>query len=808
MPIKKSTSIPNHKEAHFILVTILDSIDAAIYVTSLEKHKILYMNKFMKDQFGYDMEGKICHISFRNEEKPCVHCSNHLLINESSESTGVHFWDTKNPLNKKWYRNHNKAIKWVDGSWVRLQISLDLSNSKEIDKNLHRRHDDMENLVAERTEKLLKANVELNVEIAERNKAKKALIESERLLNRAQEISNTGDFRYDFLTQKLSWSNQYYRILGLKPDKPATPDHELFLSRIHPEDRENINQLLTTIDGFKAINLDFEFRTIPINGSIHTIRAYSEVEYSDSGEPLWMQGINQDITEQRDAQVKLAKSESMYRTLVDNISEGLIITNKESEIKFVNPRFLAITGYEKDEVLNRTSEIFFDKENRKKIKTFFLQNLKGRPSSLELIVTRKDTVKLPVLISGNPIMEESVFNGVFIVMTNISHIRKAEQDVHESIQNLNRAQKISQTGSWDWDPRTKLSNWSDEMYRILGYQPQQPKNIIGATFFNKVHPSDREAVDQSIEEGSASGKPFNYEYRTIPINGKIKTIRCFVEIDYDKAGKPIRLIGIDQDITEYRQNEKALKKAKIQAEASNEAKTNFLANMSHELRTPMQGILGFSKLCLTRLNDLKKPKIKEYLEDVYSSAIRLMSLLNDLLDLSKLEAEKHHYEIAREKINSLIQEKIIYQRLSAKEKSLTIRFDTIKPEIKIEMDAKKIGQVIDNLLSNAIRYSNPKTVISLGVKDQSDFIQFWINSFGSRIPGKELKSIFNKFSQSSNTRNGAGGIGLGLAICKQIIVDHNGNIWVENNTDHSVTFYFQLPKYQKSKPSGKIHVDY
>ena len=709
MAARKSTSLPNDKESHEVLLKVMDSIDAAIYVSSLEKHEILYMNKFMKDQFGDQMKGNICHVAFRNEEKPCAHCSNHLLINEFGESAGVHVWDTKNPLNNKWYRNHNKAIKWVDGSWVRLQIAIDLGNSAEIDMNLHRRHDDLENLVAERTEKLYQANVELNVEIAERNKAKKALIESERLLNRAQEISNTGDFRYDFLTKKLSWSNQYYRILGLKPGKPPAPDHALFLSRIHPEDRENINHLLKTRDGFKAINLNFEFRTIPINGSIHTIRAYSEVEYSDSGEPLWMQGVNQDITEQRNAQVKLAKSESMYRTLVNNISEGLIITNKDSEIKFVNPRFSDITGYEKEEILNHTTEIFFDKENRKKIKTFFLQTLKGRPSSLELKITRKDKVKLPVLISGNPIMEEDGFNGVFIVMTNISHIRKAEQEVHESIQNLNRAQKISHTGSWDWDSRTEQSNWSDEMYRILGYQPQQPKNVIGATFFNKVHPRDREAVHQFIEEGWKNGVPFNYEYRTIPINGKIKTIRCFVEIDYDETDKPIRLIGIDQDITEYRQNEKALKKAKIQAEASNEAKTNFLANMSHELRTPMQGILGFSKLCLTRLNSLKKPKIKEYLEDVYSSALRLMALLNDLLDLSKLEAEKHQYEFFKENLIRLVQEKIVYQRLSAEEKLLTIHFDTKKSKIKIEMDAAKIGQVIENLLSNAIRYSEGAT---------------------------------------------------------------------------------------------------
>ncbi|MBT4290569.1 MAG: PAS domain S-box protein [Deltaproteobacteria bacterium] len=794
MANQKKHSELQYKKAHDVLLTVLDSIDATIYVSSMENYEILYVNKHLKDQFGADLEGKICHECFQGSEIPCSQCTDKVLLNNLGEPTGVHVCERQNPLNKKWYRNYDRAIKWIDGSWVHLQISTDISNSKEVEKSLLFLHDELENQVQERTEKLFKANIELKVKVAEHNKVKKALIESERFLNKAQEISNTGHFKYDFKTKELSWSNQYYRILGLKPDHPPKPDHDFFISRVHPDDREEVNRLLVADNGFKAINLNFEYRTVPIKGSIHTIQVFSEVENDKSGQPLWMQGINQDITVQRDAQSKLTKSEALYRTLVDNISEGLIITDRDFKINFINPKFSEITGYENEEILNQSTEIFFDTKNRKKIKTFFLQNLKGISSSLEVEVTRKDAVKLPVTISGNPMMEEGVFNGTFIVVTNLSHIRQAERKVHESIRNLNRAQKISQTGSWSWDPGTNQNIWSDEMCRILGYPPLDPKNIVESTFYDKIHHRDREIVYQSLEGGWLNGVPFDYEYQTVPIDGEIKTIRCFAEIDLDENGNPSRLIGIDQDITEYRRSEKDLKAAKIEAEASNEAKTNFLANMSHELRTPMQGILGFSKLCLSRIKELHKDKIEEYLEDIYASAVRLMSLLNDLLDLSKLEAKKFRYNFIPEKINSLILEKIIYLRLLAEEKSLNILFEEEKLNSDVEMDAKKIGQVVDNLLSNAIRYSSPKSNITLQVIDQNDFIKFSINSFGTKIPTKELKSIFNKFSQSSNTRTGAGGIGLGLAICKQIISDHYGEIWAENNPDQSVTFNFQLPK--------------
>ena len=670
MANQKKHSELRHKEAHDIMLTVLDSIDASICVSSMENFKILYANKHFKDQFGADLEGKFCHEYFQGSEKPCAHCTNKILLNNLGESTGVHVSETQNLLDKKWYRNQNRAIKWIDGSWVHLQISTDISNSKKVEESLLFLHDELENQVQDRTEKLFKANVELKVEISEHNKVKKALIDSESFLNKAQEISNTGHFQYDFKSKELSWSKQHYQILGFEPGQPLKPDHELFISRVHPDDREAVNRLLAANKGFKAINLNFEYRTIPINGSIHTIQVFGEVEYDQLGKPLWMRGINQDITLQREA----------------------------------------------------------------------------------------------------------------------------EREVHESIRNLNRAQKISQTGSWSWEAGTNQNIWSDEMCRILGYLPLEPENILESTFYNKVHPRDREIVYQSLESGWLNGVPFDFEYQTVPIAGEIKTIRCFTEVDLDENGNPSHFIGIDQDITEYRRNEKDLETAKSEAEASNEAKTNFLANMSHELRTPMQGILGFSKLCLSRINEIDKDKIEEYLEDVYASAVRLMSLLNDLLDLSKLEARNLHYDFIPKKINSLILEKIIFLKLLAEEKSLKVLFEGENLDSDIEMDAKKIGQVVDNLLSNAIRYSNPKTNITLEVIDQNDFVIFSINSFSAKIPTKELKSIFNKFSQSSNTMTGAGGVGLGLAICKQIITDHFGEIWAENNPNHSVTFKFKLPK--------------
>ena len=236
-----------------------------------------------------------------------------------------------------------------------------------------------------------------------------------------------------------------------------------------------------------------------------------------------------------------------------------------------------------------------------------------------------------------------------------------------------------------------------------------------------------------------------------------------------------------------------VKKAKQEAEDANKAKTDFLSNISHELRTPMQGILGFSKLGESRIQTMQREKLGDFFNLITDSGERLLSLLNNLLDLSKAEAGKITYSFRNESISNIIKVVIDEFRTLLAAKELNIDFDLSAYSRSVEMDTDRIFQVVQNLLSNAIKFSNPKATIIIEIESQAQEEIFSIYDSGIGIPESELDSVFDKFVQSSQSKSGTGGTGLGLSICRQIVSSHYGRIWAEQNPGGGSIFRFALP---------------
>ncbi len=239
-------------------------------------------------------------------------------------------------------------------------------------------------------------------------------------------------------------------------------------------------------------------------------------------------------------------------------------------------------------------------------------------------------------------------------------------------------------------------------------------------------------------------------------------------------------------------------KAKEEAEQANHLKSEFLANMSHELRTPMHHINSYAQLGIRQI-DTPKKKIQGFFEKIISASDRMIGLVNNLLDLSKLEAGKMKYTFANNDVFSIINEKITEFIHQLEEKRISIVIDQPTIPTEIICDRTTISQVVHNLLSNSIRFTPQKKRITVLLDSKNSSLSVSIKDDGPGIPVDELDFIFDRFTQSSKTKTGAGGTGLGLSICKEIIKAHDGKIWAENNPQGGATFSFLLPYERETR---------
>jgi PAS domain S-box-containing protein len=335
-------------------------------------------------------------------------------------------------------------------------------------------------------------------------------------------------------------------------------------------------------------------------------------------------------------------------------------------------------------------------------------------------------------------------------------------------------------------------DWFGQIDNALGYDEGEfPRSL--ESWQRSLHEDDRERVKQAYRDSQHSGRTFTEEYRIARKDGTYIYWSDRGRPIYNHKGTVVKFIGACTDITERKQREVELRKAKEGAEAASLAKSQFLANMSHEIRTPMNGIIGMTTLALeTELNSEQRA----LLHTVKESADTLLALINDILDFSKIEAGKLALDPIDFDLRSRLEETLLTVALRAHQKGLELAC-RLAPEVPNALvgDPGRLRQVVLNLVGNAIKFTaRGEVVLEVNVESQDEqglVLRFTVSDTGIGIPQEKQGMIFEAFTQadSSTTRN-FGGTGLGLAISSQLVELMGGRLWVESAPGQGSRFHF------------------
>lgn len=425
---------------------------------------------------------------------------------------------------------------------------------------------------------------------------------------------------------------------------------------------------------------------------------------------------------------------------------------------------------------------------------------KKRPyDAIAQITTPKGNIKW-IRSIGVPIIRDNkvvTIRGAVLDITQQKEIELALQQTKEKLERsnllLDASQELSKTGGWENNIETGEIFWTKQHHDIMGISPEEVKAMSFQNLFDRVHAEDRHIIENAFKKSIREKITYDTTFRIVTPAGEEKWVRS-IGSPVLKNGKVYMLRGSIMDITRKKENEMALIRAKNAAENAAKAKTDFLSVMSHEIRTPLNGIIGITNLL--KLNHT--PEQEEYIDNLMFSADHLLQLINDILDLNKIESDKLELVYTEVDLPELIVNiKNQFKSLAdAKSVKLVSRIDKNVPR-KIIGDPVRLSQILNNLVSNAIKFTEEGQVTiklrQLSATPAQSVIHFSVKDTGLGIPKKMQQLIFESFKQiQQGAYRKHSGTGLGLTITKKLIELHNSEIRLKSRPGKGTEFYFDL----------------
>ncbi|MFP5503112.1 MAG: ATP-binding protein [Candidatus Sericytochromatia bacterium] len=378
--------------------------------------------------------------------------------------------------------------------------------------------------------------------------------------------------------------------------------------------------------------------------------------------------------------------------------------------------------------------------------------------------------------------------------------QESEAALRQSRERLAEAQHLVRLGSWEFEVETRKVHWSDEMFRIFGHEPGDFEPTL-EHFFAGIHPEDRPRVAEAMEQQSAQNRSGSLDYRIVLPTGEVRMVHGRGDVLADEAGKPVKVIGTLQDVTALKRAEgdlrartSELERANAQLLEADKHKDEFISIISHELRTPLNFIMGFASILDDELHGPLTERQHEDVGKILDGTDRMLDLVNDLLDIAKIQAGKLSVFCEEMPFSPLASAVLGDLKPIANRRKVALRLEEGPPET-LPMDGALVSRVLTNLVDNAIKFSPEGAEVRVRYRPEGACLRVEVQDRGPGITPEGIATLFKRFQQidMSSTRT-AGGTGLGLAISKGLVEAMGGDIGVESRVGEGSTFWFTLPR--------------
>jgi PAS domain S-box-containing protein len=506
------------------------------------------------------------------------------------------------------------------------------------------------------------------------------------------------------------------------------------------------------------------------------------------------------LEEQNVMRKALQESESHFRTLAEDTHVGIYRTDTAGRCLYVNEGWSAITGRDAETAMGEDWSTGLYPDDRRRVIANWYQAARDGATDYdeEYRWMRPDGQVRLVRDTAHPIIEDGKTTGYVGTIVDITEERAVRAQLEESRQRFDLALRGTSDAIWDWHLATGRLWYAPRFTEMMGYEPSQSPQTI-EEFEQLVHPDDRPKRAAALAEYLADGfgeRGYTLEYRLRRADGTYHWMRTRARAVLDRAGRPFRIAGALSDIQEEKQREAELQAAMEAAEQANAAKSEFLAMMSHEIRTPMNGVLGMAALLLE--TDLSEEQ-RRYSEVIRRSGKSLMMLLNDILDLSKLEAGRLEIEAIDFDPAEVLRDAVDIHAESARSKGLLLEIG-LAAELPSQVigDPVRLRQILLNLVGNAVKFTEKgRVLVELSLLPSAagpPRFAFDVTDTGIGMDRPQLDRLFRKFTQGdSSMARRFGGTGLGLAICRQLADLMGGTITVQSRPGEGSRFTLELP---------------